>query len=158
MVFCIALLIVAIFFGFFSGIKSGFDAVSFVIVLAFGGILVAVFIGILLSGNPVVIEKGVYEIIPVQIAERKGYIIETCREGELSGLLINIKKKNGLIIPIHLNLKSDNYEIIEDGENKIESDTKMVGNFWLTFVKHEITKPYKIHIPQNSRILKYKES
>jgi len=100
-------------------------------------------------------EEGVYEIVPLQILDRKGSIVETYSGNTVDGLFLNIKDKNGIITPIHLGKEYD-YEIFEDGELKLEVIVETTGSFWTTIVPYVIVKPYKIHIPQNSKILRHK--
>lgn len=148
----LVLFILIILTGFY-----GEDGVFSAILTAMIGIVFLIlFISLLLDGNEIIVEKGVYEIVFIQIADREGYITETYKKDKLNGLLLNIKKEDGTIVPIHFDSQSD-YIIIKDGENKLESKTKTNGNFWLTFAKVEVAKPYKIHIPQNGRIGRYKE-
>jgi len=100
-------------------------------------------------------KEGVYEIIPLQILDRKGSLIETYNGNTVDGLFLNIKDESGIITPIHLGKKYD-YEIFEDGELKLEVIVETTGSFWTTIVPYVIVKPYKIHIPQNSKILRHK--
>lgn len=152
----IAIIVIAGFLGATASNHKSFDGFSAFMAGGIGILIPLFFMTAGIDGSPVIVESGNYEIVPMEIAEREGYAVEIYRRDKIAGLLINIKKENGMIVPLYLSKNHDNYEIFEDGKNKLDSETKINGSFWTTLLKREVAKPYKIHIPQNSRIARFK--
>lgn len=125
----------------------------FMITLILGLIIIMGFHASFFSGSSVVIENGEYNIIPIVIGKREGYVVEYCNKNNTKGALFCIEK-DGLIIPLNIQY-SDKIDFIEDGKCTVESKNIVKENKLWLIGREEFCESINVHIPPGTIIKKY---
>jgi hypothetical protein len=159
MILTITVIVLAFILGFYGSKLDntwgpGFHVPYFLIVLLFGFVVIFFINAYVFDGDPVIIEDGEYNLVPIEIGEREGYVIQYYNESGTVGLLVGIEK-NGIIVPLSIPY-SYNVEIVEDGKCIMKSkNVTKGGNVFLNFTTARYADELSIHIPPQSLIMKF---